>query len=174
MNEVSIREVKREEIPALAALAAEIWRQHFPPIVGAPMVEHMLKKFQSEPAMTRQVTEEGYHYYFLEWEGNPVGYVGVRPEEDSLFLSKFYLRKAYRGRKIGRKAIDFLVDYCREHHKKRIWLTVNRHNLNPIAAYKKMGFREIRTLKADVGDGFYMDDFVMEKQVEGENPSGSN
>lgn len=165
MNEIKIIEVLPEEIPALAELAAEIWRQHFPPIIGAEMVEYMLEKFQSEAAIRRQTTEEGVHYYFIKHDGQTAGYMAIRPEPESLFLSKIYLRQAFRGKRLSRAAIDFLVAYCREHRLGKIWLTVNRFNLEPIAAYEKMGFRKDRTQCVDVGRGFFMDDYVMVKDI---------
>lgn len=165
MNEIKIIEVLPSEIPALAELAQEIWRQHFPPIIGADMVEYMLEKFQSETAIRQQITEQGVLYYFIKYDGQAAGYMAIRPEPDSLFLSKIYLRKAFRGKKLSRAAIDFLVAFCREHRLGKIWLTVNRFNLEPIAAYEKMGFRKDRTQCVDVGRGFFMDDYVMVKDI---------
>ena len=46
-----------------------------------------------------------------------------------------------------------------------IYLTVNKHNLGSVIAYLKMGFQFARTLVTDIGNGFYMDDYVMEKTV---------
>ena len=77
MSEIKIIEIHPEEIPFLAELAAEIWRQHFPPIIGAEMVEYMLEKFQSETAIRRQTTEEGVHYYFIKFDGQTVGYMAM-------------------------------------------------------------------------------------------------
>ena len=47
----------------------------------------------------------------------------------------------------------------------KIRLTVNKHNDNSIAAYKKMGFETIDSVKTDIGGGYYMDDFVMELPI---------
>jgi len=41
-------------------------------------------------------------------------------------------------------------------------LTVNKNNTDAIAAYKKIGFRMSDLIKIDIGNGFFMDDFVME------------
>ncbi|MDI9400904.1 MAG: GNAT family N-acetyltransferase [Limisphaerales bacterium] len=165
MNKTRISEIRPEEIPALVGLAAEIWREHFPPIIGAEMVEYMLEKFQSEPAIRRQMEEEAVRYYFIEEAAERVGYMAIRPEPEALFLSKIYLRQSFRGRGLSRIAMDFLVSFCREHRLCKIWLTVNRFNLGPIAAYEKLGFRKVRTQCVDVGQGYVMDDYVMEKEV---------
>jgi ribosomal protein S18 acetylase RimI-like enzyme len=44
-------------------------------------------------------------------------------------------------------------------------LTVNKNNVNAIKAYEKMGFRNVGSLVQDIGDGFVMDDYAMEKTV---------
>ena len=82
-----------------------------------------------------------------------------------MFLSKLYLQQEYRGKKIASKAMEFLVALCRERGLKSIWLTVNKHNDITIAIYQKMGFYEIRQQRADIGNGFVMDDYVMQKDV---------
>lgn len=153
------------QVKELAGLAHEIWNQHFVPIIGQGQVDYMIEKFQSYPAMTHQLQEEGYEYYFFHYNGKNIGYVGIRPEENSLFLSKLYLKKAYRGRKLASRAFRFLEDLCRERGLSKIWLTVNKYNHDTIAVYKKIGFTVARAQVSDIGNGFVMDDYVMEKQV---------
>ena len=155
-----------EEIDRLAALAEEIWREHFTPILPAGQVDYMLEKFQSAPAMTRQLREEHYRYFFIQKDGSPIGYTGVRPEDGKLFLSKLYLRKSERGKGYAGETFSFLEDLCRREGLSAIWLTVNRHNNGPIAVYRKKGFTVIREQVADIGGGYVMDDYVMEKTVE--------
>ena len=57
--------VKEEEIPVLAKLAAEIWREHYTPLLGPAQVAYMVDKFQSEAAIRRQLEQEHYRYYFF-------------------------------------------------------------------------------------------------------------
>ncbi|OUM95566.1 MAG: GNAT family acetyltransferase [Thermobacillus sp. ZCTH02-B1] len=154
-----------EEIGAVARLASEIWREHYINIITAEQIEYMLDKFQSVPAISDQIKRQGYEYYLMLVNGNHAGYLAVRPEPSKLFLSKFYLLKAYRGQGYGGRAIRFLEELCRERGLKAIWLTVNRHNASSIAVYEHSGFRTVRTQVADIGGGFVMDDYVMEKEV---------
>ena len=52
-----------------------------------------------------------------------------------------------------------------ESGKSVISLTVNKHNSNSIEAYKKMGFEIIRPMVTDIGSGYVMDDYYMEKKL---------
>ena len=47
--------------------------------------------------------------------------------------------------------------------KKRITLTVNRQNYKAINFYFKHGFKIKSVDDFDIGNGFFMNDFVMEK-----------
>ena len=155
----------REEIETTAQLAAEIWREHYISIITAEQIEYMLDKFQSVPAMTDQIEHQGYEYYLMRADGIDAGYMAVKAEDSKLFLSKFYILKAHRGRGIGSRAIDFLAELCKERKLHAIWLTVNRNNASSIAVYERKGFRIVRTQVADIGGGYVMDDFVMEKEI---------
>lgn len=155
--------VKTEkEIEQLCGMAHGIWQEHFTPIIGAAQVEYMVDRFQSVPAVTEQI-RGGYEYYLLLLEGQSIGYTGIHAEESSLFLSKLYLQKQYRGRGYARQTMNFLENLARERGLSGIWLTVNRHNSDTIQAYTAMGLKIVREQKADIGNGFYMDDYIMEK-----------
>lgn len=153
-----------EQISQLCGLASEIWHQHFTPIIGEAQVEYMLDKFQSPNAIAEQL-KNGYRYWRLFLGGEAVGYTGVHPEEEKLFLSKLYLKKDQRGNGFASQAIDFLSDFARQNGENAIWLTCNRHNDNTIAVYRHLGFETIREEKNDIGNGFFMDDFIMEKKL---------
>jgi RimJ/RimL family protein N-acetyltransferase len=59
-----------------------------------------------------------------------------------------------------------MVNLCKEKGYHKIWLTVNRFNENTIKVYEKKGFIKTRTQVADIGNGFVMDDYIMEKTIE--------
>ena len=166
MNELEITLVRQEEIPLLAKMADEIWHEHFPLIIGAEQTDYMVEKFQSEQALGNAVKKDNYRYYFFRLDGKEIGYIGIQPQGDALFLSKLYLKKEYRGRGFARKGIDFLVELCKKEGFSKIRLTCNRDNKNSLAAYDKMGFLVIYEQDVEIGDGFIMNDYVMEKPID--------
>ena len=58
--------------------------------------------------------------------------------------------------------MDLLMRLCREQGLTALYLTVNRENIGSIAAYIAMGFRTVREQVTDIGEGYVMDDLVME------------
>lgn len=155
----------KQEIASLAELASDIWHEYFVGMISNEQIDYMVEKFQSYPALTDQIANQGYEYYFMTVHGQPTGYVGIKQEESKLFLSKFYLQQEHRGKGYGSQAMELLTDICRSRNLGAIWLTVNRHNASTIAVYEKKGFKTIRTQVADIGNGFVMDDYVMEKEL---------
>jgi GNAT superfamily N-acetyltransferase len=148
---------------AIASLASEIWREHYTPIIGAAQVEYMLAKYQSAEQIYRDITENGYTYFTAKDIGILTGYCAVHPQDDALLLSKLYVRSNYRGKGLARAFLNEAAALCGEHGKIR--LTVNKYNHGAIAAYHKMGFETVDSVKVDIGGGFFMDDYVMELSV---------
>ena len=154
----------KQQFNKIADLAAIIWREHYIPIIGKEQVEYMIKNFQSPEAMYSQ-HKDGYQYFMVIKDENLVGYVSVKKQGDSLFLSKIYVSKDFRGQKIGKAAMGFVQKKALEMNCKSTTLGVNKHNTNSIEAYKKMGFVNKGSMVTDIGNGFIMDDYKMEKPL---------
>jgi RimJ/RimL family protein N-acetyltransferase len=151
-------------ISVVETLAHSIWREYFVPIIGSPQVEYMLEKFQSRQALLNQIEKDGFLYYLLEDKnGNWIGYFGVVPQKKDLFLSKLYVTAENRGKGYGRCALEFIETLAGDTGLSKITLTVNKNNSDSINAYKKLGFVITNSLVADIGNGFVMDDYKMEK-----------
>jgi len=156
---------KQSDYVLIAQLADTIWRHHYIPITGIGQVEYMLNKYQSADAISKQIEEDGFEYFILTFEKNAVGYISIKKEKATLFLSKIYVLSDYRGKKIGKTAMQFIENKAKEYHLKTIMLTVNKGNVNSIKAYEKLGFVNVGALVKDIGDGFVMDDYKMEKTI---------
>lgn len=165
MNKITFEKVKEDsQIEKMCNLANEIWHEHFTPIIGEKQVEYMVEKFQSIHAIKEQLSN-GYEYYIFILDDKLIGYTGICCENNQLFLSKLYIHKTYRGKGFAREAINFLSNICIKNKLSKIWLTVNKHNYNTIKAYEKMKFVIVREQVTDIGNGFVMDDYIMEKNI---------
>ena len=154
----------RANFAIIADLANTIWTEHYTPIIGAQQVAYMLKKFQSVSAIQDQV-EKGIRYYLIKHQDNYAGYFSFSIEENHFFLSKLYVQKSARGNKIGKAALSFIEELATALELKKIKLTVNKYNANAIKAYEKMGFINVEAIVQDIGNGFVMDDYVLEKNI---------
>lgn len=155
----------------LAEMARTIWNEYWPALIGQAQVDYMVENFQSLRAIKEDMADHAYEYWFLEaaeeGESRIVGYTGghEEPETNRYFISKIYLFAEERGRGFASKTIRFYEDLCRERGLHAMYLTVNKHNELGVRAYKGKGFETIDAVETDIGNGFVMDDFIMEKQV---------
>ena len=163
-----IEATELSRIREIEQLAHSIWNEHYTPIIGKNQVDYMLTNFQSVQAIKEQIGE-GYRYFSVHYSGKAVGYFAMinNREDHSLFLSKFYIDSKFRGRGIGRQCLSYMEKVCVNHGLNSIWLTVNKYNSNSIKAYEKLGFKKVEELVQDIGNGFIMDDYKMEKIIGG-------
>ncbi|HJJ48912.1 MAG TPA: GNAT family N-acetyltransferase [Methanocorpusculum sp.] len=158
--------VQPDDIPALAALAEKIWTEHYTSLIGSAQVSYMLENFQSEQAIQSQL-KEGYAYYILLHNRKTAGYFSIlpRPKENHLFLSKLYVDKDFRRKGIASDTLIFIQELAKEADLPAVRLTVNKGNTGSIEAYTHLGFKKIDSVVTDIGNGFVMDDYVMEYRI---------
>lgn len=165
MNDFTIIPVTTDQqLKALASLASTIWHEHFIPIIGEAQVDYMVEKFQSYDAVKEQIAN-GYEYFQIYCGDTFAGYTGIHPEDNRLFLSKLYVHQDFRGKHLASLTFGFLVNLCKERRLSSIWLTCNKHNSHTLDVYKHLGFETVDTQEANIGNGFIMDDYIMEYQL---------
>ncbi|HNX76787.1 MAG TPA: GNAT family N-acetyltransferase [Candidatus Rifleibacterium sp.] len=160
-----LRVATSDAIHKTAELAAEIWREHYQPIIGAAQVDYMISNFQSVAAITSQLDKGELIYFLIRYDGIPEGYFAISVRQDEVFLSKLYIRQAMRERGLARKALDFIKGVAAENCLKRISLTVNRNNHLALQSYEKLGFVSHGTAVTDIGGGYVMDDYLLALQL---------
>jgi RimJ/RimL family protein N-acetyltransferase len=153
------------DFKTISVLAKNIWTEHYTPIIGLDQVNYMLEKFQSEIAIQNQINIDSYKYYLIINENTAIGYLSIKNNDDALFLSKIYIDKSCRGKGFGKIAINFIEEKAKDLNCQKIYLTVNKYNMNSIMAYQKIGFIKTEELVIDIGNGYVMDDFRMEKLI---------
>ena len=153
-----------ELVYSLVPVAEEIWREHYISIIGEEQVEYMLEKFLSADALVEQINS-GYEYFLMSYDYTFAGFAAVKEENGELFLSKLYVDKDFRKKGIGSYMFQKFIEICKLRELKKIWLTCNRNNTNSLEVYKKLGFTIVREEVADIGNGFVMDDYILEYEV---------
>lgn len=159
---INIKKVKYyPELRQVAQLADEIWHECFTDIISLGQIDYMVEKFQSLDAMTNQIETQKYSYLAVYDDEDLCGYIAVKPEDDDrFFLSKLYLRKDKRGKKIATLMMNRVFEEARKYGKKSVYLTVNKNNSHAIDVYKKSGYQIIDSVVTDIGNGYVMDDYI--------------
>ena len=155
----------KKQIEGLAEIAKLIWSEYFPGIITPEQVDYMVEKYQSADAITRQISNDGYMYFMVLGNEEILGYLALKADGNQLLLSKLYLKKEFRGRGYFNKMLSFAEKIAKEKGLNSLYLAVNKHNDNAVAVYLKKGFSIKKEQTADIGNGFVMDDYIMEKMM---------
>ena len=148
-----------------ATLADAIWHEYFCSLLTPDQIDYMVARFQSPEAMIRQVDQEHSGYWPVRQEGQLIGYSGLQFQKDRLFLSKLYLRKESRGQGIASGMLQMVYDTGRDYGYDRVWLTCNKHNRHSLDVYAAKGFVQIGEDVTDIGQGYVMDDYFLERVI---------
>ena len=157
-----IKVTEEEQIEKIAEIAAPIWHETYDCINGVASTDYMIEKFQSVPAIHRQMESEGYVYYMMLDDGVPAGFIGLVPHKEG---KMFYVSAAHRSRGLPRAAFDFIETLCQAEKLPAIYLTVNKKNFHAIEVYKYFGFHQTDAVVTDIGSGFVMNDYIMQKDL---------
>ena len=164
--DIQIKPVTTEaEIITIAGLAKIIWNDHYVSIIGKDQVNYMLNKYQTPKAINAQINDDSYEYFLIIADELTVGYIGIIPRHNEMFLSKFYILDSERGKGIGHAGLEFLRARCKASGTDFITLTVNKNNVDAILAYEKMGFEKYGEVESDIGSGYVMDDYLMRLRI---------
>lgn len=82
-----------------------------------------------------------------------------------MYLSKVYLLPECRGQGVVRRMFQFVEEETKKEGLSKIRLTVNKQNTHAYQVYEHYGYDNVESVKADIGSGYYMDDYVMVKRV---------
>lgn len=164
---ISINRVETDgKLRDVAELAEKIWHEFFPVILSEEQIDYMVEKFQSYDAMKEQVANQDYCYFAVSDNDGLCGYIAVKPEKDSrFFLSKLYLKSDRRGKGIASEMLKRVFSEAEKAGKTSVYLTVNKYNDHAVNVYKKKGFEVIDSVVTDIGNGFVMDDYIMEYRL---------
>lgn len=167
-NETEIilkRAMSPVDVTKISDMAYKIWREAYKDIISATQIEYMLDRFQSEEAIRRQTVNENYEYYLIEVKGQTVGYTGVVRGRERLFISKLYVLEEFRNNGFGKKTLDKISELAKKDGSGIMCLTVNKNNEKAIKAYEAAGFTKTESVVSHIGEGFVMDDYIMQREV---------
>jgi ribosomal protein S18 acetylase RimI-like enzyme len=173
MIEYKVERAGEEDLQLVHNMAEIVFRHTYREILSPEQMEYMMDWMYSMPSLRRQI-EDG-HVYHIAWkDGVPCGYVSVQPEGRTengrmLFhLQKIYVLPSEQGSGLGRLLFDTALDHMRREAGGRpasLELNVNRNN-PAIGFYQHLGMKILRQGDFHIGNGFYMNDFIMGIDIE--------
>jgi len=147
-------------------LSFRIWPATYSAILTPDQMEYMLGLLYSEATLSDQMNKD-YEFLIVEENSKAIGFASFSLVAPAVFkLHKIYLLPETQGKGAGRFVIDTLIQTMKDKGGRSMILNVNRHN-KARSFYEKIGFEIIKEEDVDIGNGYFMNDYVMEKNLSG-------
>lgn len=164
-NALLIREATPIDISSIRQIAFNTWPSTYGSILSQEQIDYMLAWMYSPETLQKQM-QEGHRFYIAELDHVVLGFAGVSSEGNAKFkLHKLYVVPTTQKTGAGKALLQKVIEFARENGGTQLILQVNRNN-NAKGFYEKQGFIVQEEVKLDIGNGFYMDDYIMQLQIE--------
>lgn len=160
---ILLRKGKEEDIESIQQLASKTWPDTYGDIISAAQISYMLEKMYNRGELLLQL-KQGYTFLIAEENDKDLGFAAfstIESQPHIYKLHKLYVLPEAHGKGLGKLLINEVMDLIRQAGGMSVELNVNREN-NAVQFYKKIGFKIKGTVDLDIGNGFLMNDYVME------------
>ncbi|PST85189.1 N-acetyltransferase [Pedobacter yulinensis] len=163
---ITLREAQEGDLAAIRKIAEITWQPTYVPIIGQAQVNYMLETLYHPDELLRQL-REGHTFILAETPDKICGFAGFSgtAADARLFkLHKLYVLPEAHGLGIGRLLMNEVVKRVTAAGALRLQLNVNRQN-KAYDFYVHNGFQVREEVDLDIGSGYFMNDYIMEKTL---------
>jgi GNAT superfamily N-acetyltransferase len=164
MTEIQITRAGLTDRDFIRSVSERTWPSTYGHIISQAQIDFMLDWMYSNESLEKQMNS-GCEFYIAsikkeneQW--NAVGFCSVSPEDGAHKLNKLYVLPSAQGTGAGKALLNKSIEVARTAGSISLFLQVNKLN-NAYTFYLKKGFIKELEFKFDIGNGFYMDDYVM-------------
>lgn len=125
----------------------------------------MLSRGYNEDTITRELNSGTIHWVTLLHDNKLIGFASYGPIDNTeeMQLYKLYIHPCFQREGYGTAFLQYLQKEAAENGYKHLILAVNKNNVKAISAYSKNGYVIRESKITDIGNGFFMDDYIMSK-----------
>ena len=159
----TIRKATTKDIALIHQMAWVVFPHTYHIILTPEQIDYMMEWMYSEKSLQKQMEEDGHIYYLAFKEDEPAGYLSIQPEGEHVFhLQKIYVLPSFQGMNLGKLLFEQAIKGIKELHPApcQMRLNVNRQN-KALTFYEKMGMKKVDEGDFPIGNGFYMNDYIM-------------
>ncbi|WP_269235788.1 GNAT family N-acetyltransferase [Flavobacterium flavigenum] len=164
---IKITDASIEDITKIQNIAHTTWPITYGKILSKEQLDYMLDLIYSDEALIIQIEKKEQLFYLISEDETTLGFIGIEhhyKNEPLTRIHKIYLLPETQGKGIGKKVIEEIKKLALKNHSTALSLNVNRFN-SALSFYTKIGFEIIDEVNIDIGNGYVMEDYVMEKKL---------
>lgn len=163
---ILLRKGKEEDIESIQHIASKTWPNAYGSIISQEQIDYMLKKMYNKGELLSQL-QQGYTFLMAEEDNKDLGFAvfSIIDSTNRIFkLHKLYVLPDTHGKGVGKLLINEVVNLAKRAGGVSLELNVNRDN-KATTFYEKAGFTVKETVNLDIGNGFFMNDYIMQKAL---------
>jgi GNAT superfamily N-acetyltransferase len=159
---MNISVATQEQLPIIRDLAFRIWPVTYGHILSKDQFDYMMEMMYSIDSLEKQI--EIKPFLLVNDNGEFIGFASYEINWDNsrkTKIHKLYVLPEIQGKGIGRMLINHIKEIALKANNNALCLTVNRFN-KAKEFYLKQGFHIVAEKQFQIGNGYIMDDYVME------------
>ncbi|MFC4815653.1 GNAT family N-acetyltransferase [Flavobacterium sp. GCM10023249] len=159
-------EATKEQLAIVRDLAYAIWPATYGEILSKEQLEYMLDNFYAISSLEEQINN-GHVFLLIQDEGVNLGFAAYEvncKDSGKTKLHKIYVLPQTQGKGLGKLLLTEVENRAKAAQNTHLFLNVNKYN-NAQEFYKAKGFIIAYEEVIDIGQGYVMDDYVMEKPL---------
>ncbi len=163
---IRIREALGSDLNAVRDIAQKTWPAAYGNIISGAQIDYMLRLFYSDEKLNADL-ESGQKFLLAKHGGAYVGFAGIEhrwKDQPVTRIHKIYILPSQQGTGIGKLLMDEIRARALAAGDRTLSLNVNRRNPARYF-YDKLGFEIVESEDIDIGEGYLMEDYVMEKPL---------
>ena len=163
---IILRKGKEKDIESIQDLANRTWWRTYIEYLSEGQIQYMLDKMYNKGELLSQF-KDGYIFLMAEEDGIDLGFASFSILDSAARaykLHKLYVLPETHGKGVGKLLMNEVVSLIRRAGGSSLQLNVNRNN-KAADFYKKAGFVVKEVMDLDIGNGYLMNDYVMEKPL---------
>ena len=164
---ISIQKNTDNNFTSIRAIAAAVWPIAYGAILSKEQLDYMMEMMYSVSALQEQANENNHHFIVATDDEIPVGFASFEfncNETSKTKIHKIYILSKQQHKGIGKLLIDYITNEAAQNKQSGLLLNVNKNNVAQ-HFYKKLGFSVFYEEVIAIGNGYVMDDYVMEKSI---------
>lgn len=164
---ITISEAAVEDFETIREIAHKSWPVAYGEILSKAQLDYMLEKMYSDATLIDNLTNKEHHFILVNEDAACLGFASFEHHylnEKCTRLHKIYLLPEAHGKGMGKLLLERIMALAKENHSNSLSLNVNRFN-KAVIFYKKMGFEVIAEEDVEIGNGYLMEDYKMEKKI---------
>lgn len=155
---IEIKVATKEDLPLIEQLACVIWKVVYEEMISPGQIDYMLKIMYNQDELLA-LFDDGLEFIIAYENGAVKGFCGFKIYLDKTRIEKLYVLPDQHKKGIGRLMLDYVIEKSKA-VVPAIELNVNRKN-KAVDFYKRHGFKILKEEDNPIGEGFFMNDYVM-------------